>query len=190
MTGQNLIWVPRKFLYMSGLVLSMNQDQLNQGSPEAGAPVELLPSSSQLWILPWSDPVLDKTGHNPRSLYVEMFWLPILGPSSTWLIRRLALHLRQNPEGCSLHLDSTASQLGLKMKTSKGSTFFKVLKRCCDFGLAHSGHNDCLYVKTRIPNIPPRLLKRMDKSLIQIHTAWPQLEQELVSPKTPESKQP
>lgn len=29
----------------------------------------------------WSDPVIDQLGHDPRSAYVERFWLPVLGPS-------------------------------------------------------------------------------------------------------------
>jgi hypothetical protein len=35
-----------------------------------------------LQILPWSDPVIDQVGYDPRSRYVERFWLGILGPSS------------------------------------------------------------------------------------------------------------
>ncbi len=35
-----------------------------------------------LTITPWPDPLLDTLGHDPRSLYVETFWLPTLGPTS------------------------------------------------------------------------------------------------------------
>ena len=41
-------------------------------------------------IRPWPDPVIDRLGHDPRSPYVEQFWLGVLGPSTTWLMRRLA----------------------------------------------------------------------------------------------------
>ena len=41
-----------------------------------------------LTIRPWADPVIDRVGHDPRSSYVEQFWLAILGPSTTWLLRR------------------------------------------------------------------------------------------------------
>ena len=40
-------------------------------------------------IRPWPDPVIDALGHDPRSSYVETYWLGILGPSTTWLLRRL-----------------------------------------------------------------------------------------------------
>jgi hypothetical protein len=33
-------------------------------------------------IVPWPDPMIDTLGHDPRSFYVEAFWLPILGPTS------------------------------------------------------------------------------------------------------------
>jgi len=29
-------------------------------------------------VMPWPDPVLDAIGHDPRSWYVETFWLPTL----------------------------------------------------------------------------------------------------------------
>ena len=38
-----------------------------------------------LAIRPWPDPVIDAVGHDPRSSYVEHFWLGVLGPSTTWL---------------------------------------------------------------------------------------------------------
>jgi hypothetical protein len=35
-----------------------------------------------LTIVPWPEPMIDTLGHDPRSLYVETFWLPILGPTT------------------------------------------------------------------------------------------------------------
>jgi hypothetical protein len=31
----------------------------------------------------WHDPVIDELGYDPRSSYVEIFWLPVLGPPSS-----------------------------------------------------------------------------------------------------------
>src|SRR4051794_26631584 len=50
-------------------------------------------------IRPWADPVIDAVGHDPRSHYVEEFWLSILGPSTVWLLRRMAAGLEANPGG-------------------------------------------------------------------------------------------
>ena len=38
-----------------------------------------------LVVLPWADPVIDPIGHDPRSRYVELFWLGVLGPTATLL---------------------------------------------------------------------------------------------------------
>ena len=46
-------------------------------------------------VRPWIDPVVDDDGHDPRSRYVEQFWLGVLGPTATWLIRRFAAGLDQ-----------------------------------------------------------------------------------------------
>ncbi len=43
------------------------------------APLPCLTTDS-LHIRPWPDAVIDRVGHDPRSAYVERFWLGILGP--------------------------------------------------------------------------------------------------------------
>ena len=35
-----------------------------------------------LHISVWVDPLVDRLGHDPRSTYVEQYWLGILGPST------------------------------------------------------------------------------------------------------------
>ena len=64
-------------------------------------------------VLPWSDPLVEAIGHDPRSSYVEHFWLGILGPSTTWLLRRLAAGFELYPDGFQLDLEETAKALGL-----------------------------------------------------------------------------
>ncbi len=77
--------------------------------------ISLLPADtspvSVLSILPWPDGVIDALGHDPRSLYVERFWLGILGPSTTWLLRHLASGLDASPGGFDLDLAQTAQAL-------------------------------------------------------------------------------
>ena len=41
------------------------------------------PAAETLTIRPWPDPVIDSLGHDPRSHYVETYWLGILGPSTS-----------------------------------------------------------------------------------------------------------
>ena len=70
-------------------------------------------NADTLDIRPWPDPVIDTVGHDPRSHYVEEFWLGILGPSTTWLLRRMASGLEAHPSGFTMTLADTATALGL-----------------------------------------------------------------------------
>jgi hypothetical protein len=38
---------------------------------------------TMITIVPWTDPVIDTIGYDPRTRYAETFWLPVLGPTST-----------------------------------------------------------------------------------------------------------
>lgn len=42
--------------------------------------MEPSPAPTHLHVRPWADTVVDRLGHDPRSAYVEAFWLGILGP--------------------------------------------------------------------------------------------------------------
>ncbi|MGH9299637.1 MAG: hypothetical protein ACRDZT_06945 [Acidimicrobiales bacterium] len=48
------------------------------GSPSSSDPACL--ALDRLRVEAWPDPVVDEIGHDPRSSYVEIFWLPVLGP--------------------------------------------------------------------------------------------------------------
>ncbi len=63
-------------------------------------------------IQPWNDPIIDTIGHDPRSLYVERFWLPTLGPTSLLLLRHLATRFDQEPGGIEVRLATTSQALG------------------------------------------------------------------------------
>jgi len=88
-------------------------------------PVDPLVGPATLTITPWADPVIDTLGHDPRSPYVEQFWLAILGPSTTWLLRRLAAGLEASPAGFELDLDETARSLGLGTRGGRNAPFMR-----------------------------------------------------------------
>src|SRR5258706_11580636 len=83
-----------------------------------------------LTVRPWPDSVLDEVGHDPRSPYVERFWLGVLGPSSVVFLRRVAAELEANPAGFELPLAETARALGLGMKGGRNSPFLRTINRC------------------------------------------------------------
>lgn len=125
-----------------------------------------------LQITAWTDPVIDQLGHDPRSAYVERFWLGILGPSTTWLLRSLAHRLDAEPHGFALDLAETARTLGLGTKGGQQSPFMRALARSCQFGLAHPVDTQTLAVRRRLPPLSRRQVERLPDSLRDEHAGW------------------
>lgn len=127
--------------------------------------------ASSIIVRPWVDPVVDDAGFDARSRYVETFWLGVLGPTATWLLRRLVAGLEQSPDGFDLDLDTTARAMGLSFTSGRSSPFSKALERCVMFGLAHPIDGG-LAVRRRIPRVSFRHLRRMPDSLQAAHATW------------------
>src|SRR3954469_5564817 len=112
--------------------------------------------TDSLTIRPWPDEVIDTVGLDPRSYYVETFWLGVLGPSTTWLLRRLVNGLEGSPAGFELDLGDTARQLGLGDKGGRHSPFVRALTRCVQFDLAHLQDTRTLAVRRKLPPLNRR----------------------------------
>ncbi|HEX3840759.1 MAG TPA: hypothetical protein VHU85_08205 [Acidimicrobiales bacterium] len=140
---------------------------------ETDAPTQTRSSVPEtLRVVRWVDPIADPHGFHPCSKYVEFFWLGILGPSSTWLLRRLSYGLEVHPDGFDLDLADTARALGLGDRQGKNTPFQRALRRLSTFGLARPHGAGGLAVRTRIPPLPLRHLHRLPESLQQSHRAW------------------
>jgi hypothetical protein len=126
---------------------------------------------TSLKIESWPDPVIDSLGHDPRSLYVETYWLPVLGPSTTWLLRRVAAELDLTPEGFEIDLDETARSLGLGTteRQSRHSPFMRTLRRSIDFDMAQLRSESTLAVRRKLPPLSRRHLSRLPVSLQSSH---------------------
>lgn len=135
------------------------------------APTTTPLADATLQIRPWADPVIDELGHDLRSHYVEQFWLGILGPSTTLLLRRIALGFDTQPEGFTLHLADTARSLGLGARAGKHSPFLRALDRCCQFGAARR-HGDQLDVRRRLPPLTRLHVERLPTALQLEHQRW------------------
>lgn len=129
------------------------------------------PLGATLIVQPWHDPVVDAIGYDARSAYVELFWLGILGPTSTWLLRRLATGLDEYPNGYELDLAETANALGLSLTAGIHSPFGKALNRCIMFGVAHDTPRG-IAVRRQIPPLALRQLRRLPPHLQAAHTEW------------------
>ena len=133
----------------------------------------LAPLSPTLIVMPWRDPVVEAVGYDARSPYVELFWLGILGPTSTWLLRRLVTGLDAFPDGYELDLAETANALGLSLTAGVHSPFGKALNRCIMFGVAHESARG-IAVRRQIPPLALRQLRKLPQHLQVAHAEWVQ----------------
>jgi len=143
------------------------------GRLEIGGPTPNGPDRrSSTTVVAWDDPVVEAAGFDPRSTYVERFWLPLLGPSAAWLLRRLADGLDAYPAGFELDLDETARSLGLGGLGSRHSPFRRAILRCARYGLARHVGTGTLAVRRALSPIPRRHLARLPLSVQEHHAEW------------------
>ena len=124
-----------------------------------------------LWVSPWIDEVTEETGHDPRSAYVERFWLGILGPSATWFVRSVSYGFEHSPEGFDLAPGEMARVLGLGERTGRHSPFLRCISRLCQFELAHY-RGGGLVVRATLPWVETRMVVRMPAQLQNEHALW------------------
>jgi len=139
-------------------------------SPAPTTPAPTTPTlTTQLIVLPWVDSVHGRAGHDPRSLYVEKYWLGILGPSTTLLLRRIARGFDDRPEGFAVSLVDTARALGLGEGTGRSSMVMRTVERACQFGMARTGSSGELHVRTELPWLTARQVSRLPEILQRAH---------------------
>lgn len=128
-------------------------------------------ASSTVRIVPWNDPLIDRTGHDPRGRYAETFWLSVIGPTASWIMRRIADLLDASPEGVEVDLVHTARTMGLAYDGSTSSPFGRALNRCVMFGLAHQ-LSDGFAVRRWLPDVATRHLARLPEDVQAAHAGW------------------
>lgn len=137
-------------------------------------PTPFDPQSPYVTIRPWSDPVVDARGHDPRSAYVERYWLGVIGPTATWIVRRLADEFDRAPDGFTLDLEHTATTMGLSFQRGVHSPFGRALHRCVMFGLAMPTDGG-FAVRRRFPTVARRHLDRLPSDVQAAHDEWARL---------------
>lgn len=135
-------------------------------------------SAPTLAIEIWDDPVIDALGYPPRSTYVEHFWLSILGPSTTWLVRHIDARLEQWPDGFTLDLGATAEALGLGAGRGRHSPLVRALHRACQFGVARAGGDQTLAVRRHLPPLTRHQIDRLPAGVRAQHETWHAVERD------------
>ncbi len=128
---------------------------------------------ARLGVLPWiaeATPT-DAVDHDPRSGYVETFWLPVLGPSTTLLVRRLAERFDASPDGFELDSATMGVELGLGSKVSGRSGIVRTIDRCITFKLAEF-RGEILHVRRQLPTLSVRQTRKLSPRLRELHSGW------------------
>ncbi|MEZ5235312.1 MAG: hypothetical protein AB7O92_31965 [Acidimicrobiia bacterium] len=151
-----------------------------QGNGRSSRP--LLP---QVQIQPWPDAVIDRLGVDPRSGYVEHFWLGLVGPASVLLIRHLADRFDAEPDGFELDLAATAALLGLGTGLGRWGPMQRTLHRCVGFGFARRWSDSRVVVRRRLPPLTRAQLDRLPTERQRQHARW--LEAQAATSAAPEA---
>lgn len=127
------------------------------------------PLPPTLEIRPWVDARMDALGHDPRSEYVEEYWLGVLGPTATWLMRRLADRLESSPQGFELDLATVAVELGVGSQSGLNSPCVRSLRRCARFGLVQLRDPATVLVRRKLPSLSYKQVERLPDHLRARH---------------------
>jgi hypothetical protein len=143
--------------------------------------LEMLESAVSLTVRPWRDAVIDVLGQHPCSSYVETFYLGILGPSTTWLLRHLVTTLEAaGDDGFVLELRETARRLGLGERGGRNSPLLRTMGRLLRFGLAQLEYESdaedapvsAMAVRMRVPPLTRPQVARLPELLQVAHARW------------------
>jgi hypothetical protein len=134
-----------------------------------------------LHVRPWRDDLIDALGLDPRSSYVEQYLLSALGPSTTWLLRRLVAGFDLSPDGYPLVLGETAQSLELSDRGARKSAFVRDVSRTIKFDLAYAEGPDVLVVRRKLPRLTRRQVEQLPPSARDAHRRWEEEQLQLPS---------
>jgi hypothetical protein len=123
----------------------------------------------QLHLTTWPDQLLEKRGYPADSGYVEAFWLPVLGPSATFLFRRLNVLLEAFPEGMTTEMNELGRELGLGTSDSKHSPLQRAISRLVRFGLVRRSASGQLAVRRAVGPLSQHLVHSLPPFLQEAH---------------------
>ncbi len=121
-------------------------------------------------VVALDDPVIESVGFPAESRYAETYWLPVLGPSALWALRRLTGLMTICPSGFSVPIGMLASELGLGGNGGRHAPAVRAIGRLVLFGLAEV-RGDELAVRRKVPPLAQRQLRRLPDHLVEAHQA-------------------
>lgn len=130
---------------------------------------EWLVEHDPLTVVVLHDTVIDAVGYDAGDPYVETYWLPIIGPSALWALRRLTGWLTIQPSGVTVPIAALGAELGLGHQVARSSSAVRTLARLVGFDLAAITPDDTLAVRMVLPPLPRRLSLRLPAHMLPAH---------------------
>lgn len=138
-------------------------------NPLAESPSGTTVPQPPLHALRWHDPLIDRLGHDPHSRYVEWFWLGIIGPSTTVLLRVFDDALDEHGGVAHLDLVDVAAQIGVGHRGGRNSPLSRSIQRAMRFGAARPAGADSIEVRHRLAPLNRSQIERLPLSLQAEH---------------------
>jgi hypothetical protein len=123
-------------------------------------------------VVPWEDTTSAVGALDPRSAYVERYWLPLLGAQATVLVRRLADRLEAEPGGFDLEVDEAVRTLGLWGPGGARSSFRRAVLRLVRHRFARHHGREAIAVVRRAPTLGERDVAKLAAALATEHRRW------------------
>jgi len=107
-------------------------------------------------------------------MYVERFWLGVLGPSAVWFLRLARRELDASTETTPAVVDlgAAARQIGIGHQGGRHSPMMRTIERCTTFGMARTDRPGVLAVRTLLPPVPHALQSRLPRLLRDELRQW------------------
>ena len=107
-------------------------------------------------------------GYAAASVYVETFWLPLVGPTALLALRRLDAWLANTSDEITVSVSVLGECLGIGAGTGRRSAVVRTLTRLVNFRLA-SIDSETYMIHRELPMLSTRQLGRLPACLITAH---------------------
>lgn len=123
----------------------------------------------EAYILPLEPTRPSTLSFDPRSHYAETFWLPILGPSTMWLLRKMAERFDTEPDGFTLDVADMSYALGIRSKGGRNNSFHRSVDRIVRFKMGHTVDDRTIAVLRQVPPLHDGHIRRLPPRLANLH---------------------
>ena len=146
------------------------RDHFTRGAVVPGSAYRYMQTPSTLIIQPVAhpDPRVHRAGFALDDPYLERCWLPILGPTSVLLLRRMPV-LWKNDPAIGVPVDELAFVLGLGHGTGRHSPVWRTVDRLARFNFAYRVKDNQVDVYTEVPPLNARHLASLPPSVRDAH---------------------